>query len=100
MNIVRNTILTVLTLTMYPVRANKFVLLGKDETPVTITEFIKEYENSGKFTHYFVKRNYPTIFGELKPIMQDANSSSHSDLKKLSIAEKSIEEDNLESVNQ
>jgi hypothetical protein len=32
--------------------------------------------------------------------MQDANSSSHSDLKKLSIAEKSIEEDNLESVNQ
>lgn len=100
-NIPENWLLSaILELREYPVRANKFVLLGKDETPVTITEFIKEYENSGKFTHYFVKRNYPTIFGELKPIMQDANSSSHSDLKKLSIAEKSIEEDNLESVNQ
>jgi hypothetical protein len=83
----------------YPVRANKFVLLGKDEKPVTIKEFIKEYENSDKLTHYFVKRNYPTIFGELKPIMQDANDFSHSDPKKLSIAEKSIEEDNLESVD-
>ncbi len=31
--------------------------------------------------------------------MQDSNNSSHSNPKKLSVAEKSIEEDNLELIN-
>jgi hypothetical protein len=87
----------ILELREYPVRANKFMLLGSDESSITIAEFIKDYENSSKLNNYFVKRNYPNIFGELKPLMQEINGSSHSDHEKLSIAEKSIEGNNLES---
>lgn len=74
-NIPENWLLSaILELMEYPVRANNFTLLGRDESPVSITEFIKDYENSSKLTNYFVKRNYPTIFGELKPVMQETNN--------------------------
>lgn len=87
----------ILELREYPVRANKFMLFDSNESPISIAEFIKGYENSSTLNNYFVKRNYPTIFGELKPLMQEIKSSSQPGHEKLSIAEKSMEENNLES---